>query len=666
VARFFPRRVLPAVVALGLFARAGAAQPATRWTSLGPVGGTVFALAVDPVSPSTLYAGLSGGVFKSGNRAASWAPAGSGLPAVPVFALAIDPVSPSTVYAGTKAFGVFKTTDGGSSWNAANTGLSGTNVFALVVDSGLPATVYAGTSVGVFKSVNAGATWTAANTGMGALPVFALAIDPKSPSNLYAGSKNSGVFRSTDGAKSWTAASNGLTQTMVFSFAVDPKTPSTLYAGTSFGIFKSTDGATSWVAGQALDFLALVIDPVTPSTIYAGIGGAQVVKSTDSGKSFSPVDSGLPQQPGCLSEQCFVDAMAIDPGSPSTIYAGRQDGVFKSTNGGGGWSAAETGLAALKAFALAVDPEVPSTVYAGTDLGAFKSVDGTTWTHLVNVLGENRVLTLAVLPGSPSTVLVGTDGGAFKSTDGGASWIQTISFNSVFVFAIDPTLPATLYAGGRAGSSADQPRGWVGKSTDAGSTWTDFGFSKTVLPIVNAVLVDPTSPETAYLGTDAGVYKTLKHPDGRLEWVTNNALVSRRVFVLAFDRASASTLYAGTNGGLDKSTDSGVSWNTLTNGLTATGIFTLLFDPASPSTLYAGTNAGVFQSVDGGSSWTAENSGLTNLVVNALVPAPDQPGALYAGTNGGSVFLLSSATEERAPVTRTRSRPPPRRVPFHS
>jgi hypothetical protein len=35
------------------------------WTSHGPYGGDVSALAIDPTTPSTLYAGSDAGVFKS-------------------------------------------------------------------------------------------------------------------------------------------------------------------------------------------------------------------------------------------------------------------------------------------------------------------------------------------------------------------------------------------------------------------------------------------------------------------------------------------------------------------------------------------------------------------------------------------------------------------------
>ena len=35
------------------------------WTSIGPEGGSINTLAINPVTPTTLYAGTGGGVFKS-------------------------------------------------------------------------------------------------------------------------------------------------------------------------------------------------------------------------------------------------------------------------------------------------------------------------------------------------------------------------------------------------------------------------------------------------------------------------------------------------------------------------------------------------------------------------------------------------------------------------
>ncbi|MGQ9568633.1 MAG: hypothetical protein ACUVWW_11370, partial [Anaerolineae bacterium] len=42
------------------------------WTSIGPEGGTIYALAIDPATPTTLYAGTWGGVFKSTNGGGNW------------------------------------------------------------------------------------------------------------------------------------------------------------------------------------------------------------------------------------------------------------------------------------------------------------------------------------------------------------------------------------------------------------------------------------------------------------------------------------------------------------------------------------------------------------------------------------------------------------------
>ena len=126
------------------------------WSSHGPYGGYVFALAIDPSTPSTLYAGTyGGGVFQSTNSGGSWSAVNTGLSgnAPTVFALAVDPSTPSTLYAGTEGGGVFQSTNSGGSWSAVNTDLSGDalNVNALAINPTTPSTLYAGTDDGVFS-----------------------------------------------------------------------------------------------------------------------------------------------------------------------------------------------------------------------------------------------------------------------------------------------------------------------------------------------------------------------------------------------------------------------------------------------------------------------------------------------------------------------------------
>src|SRR5215831_476858 len=80
------------------------------WTSSGPEGGFVFALAIAPSPSTTLYAGTAGGVFKSTNGGSSWNAVNAGLvfslPNTAVFALALDPTTPTTLYAGTSNSGI--------------------------------------------------------------------------------------------------------------------------------------------------------------------------------------------------------------------------------------------------------------------------------------------------------------------------------------------------------------------------------------------------------------------------------------------------------------------------------------------------------------------------------------------------------------------------------
>ncbi len=92
------------------------------WTTGGPYGGEIYALAIDPASPATLYAGAwMGGVFKSTNSGTTWTVANTGLTDWQVNALAIDPATPRTLYVGTDDGGVFKSTNAGDTWTATST-----------------------------------------------------------------------------------------------------------------------------------------------------------------------------------------------------------------------------------------------------------------------------------------------------------------------------------------------------------------------------------------------------------------------------------------------------------------------------------------------------------------------------------------------------------------
>src|SRR5437764_134751 len=118
------------------------------WTSLGPDGGSISALVIDPQNTRTVYAATGSGVFKTTDGGASWSQA-SALNERIVQTLLIDPQNSRTLYAGTRNYGVLKSTDAGASW--VNSGLGFPRILGLALDPQSPSTMYAVlSSVGVF------------------------------------------------------------------------------------------------------------------------------------------------------------------------------------------------------------------------------------------------------------------------------------------------------------------------------------------------------------------------------------------------------------------------------------------------------------------------------------------------------------------------------------
>jgi photosystem II stability/assembly factor-like uncharacterized protein len=99
----------------------------------------------------------------------------------------------------------------------------------------------------------------------------------------------------------------------------------------------------------------VAIDPHNSSTLYAYTPG--ILKSTDGGRSWSSVDSGLTAP---------VRALLIDPQTPATLYAGTDVGVFRSFDGGVSWNPVNSGLTSLAVSTLTLDPQDPNRLYAGT------------------------------------------------------------------------------------------------------------------------------------------------------------------------------------------------------------------------------------------------------------------------------------------------------------
>lgn len=125
-----------------------------KQTGAGLPDNIILCLAVDPLTtPATLYLSTGKGMFKSINAGESWQDINSGINEfTAIFALAVDPVNPSTIYAvGTKYGGdIFISTNGGDNWYPLGTNLSDMWVRALVWDPENQRRLYAATEHGMF------------------------------------------------------------------------------------------------------------------------------------------------------------------------------------------------------------------------------------------------------------------------------------------------------------------------------------------------------------------------------------------------------------------------------------------------------------------------------------------------------------------------------------
>jgi hypothetical protein len=173
--------------------------------------------------------------------------------------------------------------------------------------------------------------------------------------------------------------------------------------------------------------VALAVDPRTPRVVWAaGTDGWGVKRSLDAGRTWQTMTTD--------PRVAHSTAVAVDPSDSGVLYVGSASGVFVSRDGGAAWELRGEGMSDVRVFALAVNPRSPHTVYAGGFGGRFhRSTDrGATWTETRIGSEVYRITSLVVdagdssvpaLDNRPTALYAGTSGaGLFRSDDGGATW----------------------------------------------------------------------------------------------------------------------------------------------------------------------------------------------------------------------------------------------------
>lgn len=287
--------------------------------------------------------------------------------------------------------------------------------------------------------------------------------------------------------------------------------------------------------------------PSQPNVFYVGVVNGGVWKTTDYGRTWTPIFDDQPTG--------SIGAIAVAPSDPNVIYVGSGeglqrpdlstgDGIYKSTDGGKTWT--HLGLRDGQQIPeIIVDPGNPDRLFVAVlghpygpnrERGVFRSLDGGRTFDKVLYLDENTGASdLAFDPRDPNTVYAvlwesrqapwengvwnGPGSGLYKSTDGGQTWRRLTRGLPTFAeglgrigIGIAPSDPNRIYA-----TVEQRGAGSIYRSDDAGESWKRMTTDPRIAmrPSDAAeVVVDPRNPDVVYSVTIV----TWKSTDGGKTW----------------------------------------------------------------------------------------------------------------------------------------------------
>jgi photosystem II stability/assembly factor-like uncharacterized protein len=244
-----------------------------KWQFLGPTNISGRSTDIAVVAPkgknyTTYVATASGGLWKTVNEGTTWEPIFDQASSTTIGDVTIAPSNPGIVWVGTGEANIFRSSQAGC---------------------------------GVWKSIDGGKTWQ--HMGLaGTYTIPRIVIHPQNPDIVYVASsghewtnnEDRGVYKTTDGGKTWTKILYIDDKTGAIDLAMDPSNSETLYAATWQRMRKKWN------------------DPRNEP----GYSGSGIQKTIDGGKTWKPVNNGLPAPQ-------FRGRIGIDicRSNPNVLYA---------------------------------------------------------------------------------------------------------------------------------------------------------------------------------------------------------------------------------------------------------------------------------------------------------------------------------------------------------
>jgi photosystem II stability/assembly factor-like uncharacterized protein/tetratricopeptide (TPR) repeat protein len=320
----------------------------------------VTALAVPPHDTESIWAGGEGLAF-SNDAGVTWTERSSGLGARHV-ELGIDPADSEIVYLQTSNGWLYRSSDHGRTWDLIEDQGSG-----MAFDPARGA-LYRSAGESILQSQDHGDSWT--NIQMPQDTSF-VGTNPQRPGTLYAASNQcaaeSPIHVSVDGGRTWREYTGYVPCADTRAF-VGSGEGQRVYLVGDVEMARSDDAGETWQqcgqGGYAARYGSrLTLDPRDDDHLYLSTRSSGVMVSQDGCRSWLPSNNGL--------ASLFVNAIAVDPANPDTLYAGTDGGAYVSFDGGASWGDINDGLlGATVVYSIVVDPQ--SNVYAATPYGIFE------------------------------------------------------------------------------------------------------------------------------------------------------------------------------------------------------------------------------------------------------------------------------------------------------
>ena len=310
--------------------------------------------------------------------------------------------------------------------------------------------------------------------------------------------------------------------------------------------------------------------------------------------------------------------------SEARVYAGAENyGLYRLSPGSNQWESLTNGLPErVEVQGIALHPDNPALVYAGTNDGPYRSSDrGDHWERLDYPRGAPGVWTFLFRPGDPQVMYLGTaPGEIYRSVNGGDSWQKlSASMGSnecqmafptrVIALAADPNFPDEMYAGLEVAG--------VIRSSDGGDTWEEItgslAPSEGTLDL-HGVQCTAASPHTVFLTTRQGPFIG---PDRGREWIPidfgnfSEITYTRDLFAPSHDPnvmyVSIGAAARSGRGALYRSRDLFRTFETVGAGIQAQStMMAVRTDPREPSHVFCVARDGeAFGSSDDGATWSS-------------------------------------------------------------